>query len=173
MALRTVSVADCGGCRDVERVRNAVCGCALALGLLFCPSVALADDGFIGGLQDLVGLREVETQQIGYEQEFQEGYEPELREVDNKPVRALPEDASTVDYVNDTVDRFNKVKYASGSRDLLTMIVMTLGGNSQGLGLAMKVSLIAVSIGLVFMWWGIRKSKNMIMTAFRKGKASL
>lgn len=31
-------------------------------------------------------------------------------------------------------------------------------------------TLVAAGIGLVFMWWGVRKAIGSLMTAFRKGK---
>lgn len=30
-----------------------------------------------------------------------------------------------------------------------------------------------VAVGLVFMWWGVRKLVGVLMSAFRKGKISL
>lgn len=30
-----------------------------------------------------------------------------------------------------------------------------------------------VAVGLVFMWWGVRKLAGVLMSAFRKGKISL
>lgn len=34
-------------------------------------------------------------------------------------------------------------------------------------------SLVTAGIGLVFMWWGVRKALRSLMAAFRKGKMSL
>ena len=34
-------------------------------------------------------------------------------------------------------------------------------------------SVVAAGIGLVFMWWGVRKTSGAIMSAFRKGKLSV
>lgn len=31
-------------------------------------------------------------------------------------------------------------------------------------------TLVAAGIGLVFMWWGVRKAIGSLMSAFRKGK---
>ena len=31
----------------------------------------------------------------------------------------------------------------------------------------------AAAIGMVFMWWGVRKVAQVLMSAFRKGKISL
>lgn len=34
-------------------------------------------------------------------------------------------------------------------------------------------TLVAAGIGLVFMWWGVRKAAGSLMAAFKKGKMSL
>ena len=34
-------------------------------------------------------------------------------------------------------------------------------------------TLVTAGIGLVFMWWGVRKAIRSLMSAFRKGKMSL
>ena len=34
-------------------------------------------------------------------------------------------------------------------------------------------TLVTAGIGLVFMWWGVRKATRSLMSAFRKGKMSL
>ena len=34
-------------------------------------------------------------------------------------------------------------------------------------------SLVTAGIGLVFMWWGVRKAASSLMAAFRKGKMSI
>ena len=34
-------------------------------------------------------------------------------------------------------------------------------------------TLVTAGIGLVFMWWGVRKAVRSIMAAFKKGKMSL
>lgn len=34
-------------------------------------------------------------------------------------------------------------------------------------------SLVTAGIGLVFMWWGVRKAARSLMAAFRKGKMSI
>lgn len=38
---------------------------------------------------------------------------------------------------------------------------------------AVLVTLVTAGIGLVFMWWGLRKALRSLMSAFRKGKMSL
>lgn len=152
------------------RIGSGVCGLLLALGLFSFPVTARASDGFLGGLEDLAGTRQVETEQRGYEESYQEEYSPELREVEGTPDRALPEEATTVDYVNDTVNRFNQVNYGSQTRSWLSMIIMLLGGNGAQLGVNMKEALLLPAVGIVFMWWGVRKAKSIVMNGFRKGK---
>lgn len=34
-------------------------------------------------------------------------------------------------------------------------------------------SIVAACIGIVFMWWGVRKAVRALMAAFRKGKISV
>ena len=34
-------------------------------------------------------------------------------------------------------------------------------------------STVGAGIGLVFMWWGVRKAARALMSAFRKGKLSI
>lgn len=34
-------------------------------------------------------------------------------------------------------------------------------------------TLVTTGIGLVFMWWGVRKALRSLMAAFRKGKMSM
>lgn len=38
---------------------------------------------------------------------------------------------------------------------------------------AVLATLVTAGIGLVFMWWGVRKALRSLMSAFRKGKMSL
>ena len=38
---------------------------------------------------------------------------------------------------------------------------------------AVLATLMTASIGLVFMWWGVRKAVSSLMAAFRKGRISI
>lgn len=38
---------------------------------------------------------------------------------------------------------------------------------------AVVASTVGAGIGLVFMWWGVRKASRALMSAFRKGKLSI
>ena len=44
---------------------------------------------------------------------------------------------------------------------------------SVGSVIGVLAAVIGVSIGFVFMWFGVRKSTNVLMTAFQKGKLRL
>lgn len=44
---------------------------------------------------------------------------------------------------------------------------------SVGTIVGVLASLVAAVIGIVFMWWGVRKAVRALMSAFRKGKVSL
>lgn len=39
--------------------------------------------------------------------------------------------------------------------------------------IAVLTTLVVSGIGLVFMWWGVRKALRSLMAAFRKGRMSL
>lgn len=38
---------------------------------------------------------------------------------------------------------------------------------------AVLATLVTAGIGLVFMWWGVRKAARSLMAAFKKGKMSI
>jgi len=42
-----------------------------------------------------------------------------------------------------------------------------------GNAVAVLSGIAGVGVGLVFMWWGLRKAVSALMSAFRKGKVSL
>lgn len=157
----------------MERVRVVFFGCLLALGLLFCPSAAYASDGFLGGLEDLIGVREVEVTE-DYEQEYSDEYEPQLRadpaDSSTNALTELTEDATTVDYVNVTLDEFNKVQVGSNRVELRRAIQYMLGHYS---GWAMPTLLILPAASLVFMWWGVRKCIQLVISSFRKGSLNI
>lgn len=44
---------------------------------------------------------------------------------------------------------------------------------SVGSIVGVLAAVVGVCVGLVFMWWGIRKVVSMLMAAFRKGKVSV
>lgn len=138
---------------------------ALALALL-APSPALADEvnpieGFTGGVEDLFSAeaREVESDPVrDYE------YEPILRAGEDATT-ALPEEGQEIQSV---VGAVNTVTWGGGvGRSLLDSIRYLMGTNATG-----KEIFVIGPIGLVFMWWGIRKTRNIIMNAWR-GRATV
>lgn len=47
------------------------------------------------------------------------------------------------------------------------------GQISVGTVVGVLATLVTAGIGLVFMWWGVRKAVRSLMSAFKKGKMSL
>lgn len=146
-------------------MRRYLLALSVALAVLLAPSLAFADDGFIGGLQDLVGTREVEQSAVPPEQEFVDDYEPvyaPLRSGDETEIEEGGEIQSVIGAVN-------AVPISGTNRSLLDSII-TLFGRSSGTYGAL---FIIPAAGLVFVWWGVRKALKMIMAAFRRGRASV
>lgn len=44
---------------------------------------------------------------------------------------------------------------------------------SVGTIVGVMATIVAACIGIVFMWWGVRKAVRALMAAFRKGKISV
>lgn len=128
------------------------------------PVSAYADDGFIGGLQDFFGEREV--QQVSPESDFIESYERQDVILSVPSTTPLDEDASTVDYVNNTLVSFNSVPWAIGNRSLIDSIYLYLTNINR------TTQYLTIAVCLVFVYWGARKAIRMIFAAFRKGKIS-
>ncbi|MDO4261342.1 MAG: hypothetical protein Q4C82_04630 [Eubacteriales bacterium] len=59
---------------------------------------------------------------------------------------------------------------ASDWADVITALT---GQISVSTIVAVLATLVTAGIGLVFMWWGVRKALRSLMAAFRKGKMSL
>lgn len=117
-----------------------------------------------------------ETALMSPEQLYQYEYVPEVMEVESAPVvRALPEDATATDYVNDTLDSFNVVPMgASGSpTSLLNSVRTLLGVTASGLSGSFRSMLLLVAVGIVFMWWGVRKVIRVLFAAFKNRRISV
>lgn len=56
--------------------------------------------------------------------------------------------------------------------DLSSVLTAITGQISVTTVIAVLAGAIGAAIGLVFMWWGVRKLIRVIMSAFRKGKLS-
>ena len=59
-----------------------------------------------------------------------------------------------------------------GWSDLSDVLTAITGQISVTTVIAVVAGAIGASIGLVFMWWGVRKLIRVLMAAFRKGKLS-
>ena len=61
---------------------------------------------------------------------------------------------------------------AIGWSDLSSVLTAITNQISVTTVIAVLAGAIGASIGLVFMWWGVRKLIRVIMSAFRKGRLS-
>lgn len=129
--------------------------------LFVSPVSAYADDGFIGGLQDFAGVREVDT--ATPESDFADEYSPDVREVETRAVNE--EEVTVMGQIRNTIqtgmtinmDGTNWIPneyYYAPFRAVLMVVVPT-------------------AVLLVFMWWGVRKSLRMLFAAFRKGRSNV
>lgn len=119
-------------------------------------------------------VEDYETALMTPEQLYQYEYVPDIEVRENAPVvRALPDNATTVDYVNDTLDQFNKVQLGSSYQDYLGMLRALLGNSGGGPTLTIMRTVMTTAIGVCFLWWGVRKAVRIVMVSARKGKASL
>lgn len=62
---------------------------------------------------------------------------------------------------------------AVSSADWASVLSAMTGQISVSTVVAVLASTTGAAIGLVFMWWGIRKLARVLMSAFRKGKLSV
>lgn len=57
--------------------------------------------------------------------------------------------------------------------DWSSVISAMTGQISVSTVVGVLASLVTAGIGLVFLWWGVRKAAKSLMAAFRKGRMSL
>lgn len=62
---------------------------------------------------------------------------------------------------------------AVSSADWASVLSAMTGQISVSTVVAVLASTTGAAIGLVFMWWGVRKLARVLMAAFRKGKLSV
>ena len=62
---------------------------------------------------------------------------------------------------------------AVSSADWASVLSAMTGQSSVSTVVAVLASTTGAAIGLVFMWWGVRKLARVLMSAFRKGKLSV
>lgn len=132
--------------------------------VLLVPSVALAEeidylDSFAGGFDTFVNGRE--SDMVSPEQEFNDGYVPVLREVEEVEVEEEGVLGSIQSWVSNLKIPWGANQF--GPSNWFWYISGVLTG-------IYGLNIITIAIGLVFMWWGVRKAKHMIMTAFRSGR---
>lgn len=76
------------------------------------------------------------------------------------PVMALVEDGETTSSVVTASDWSSVISAITAQVSVSTVV-------------AVLASIVAASIGLAFMWWGVRKAVRALMSAFKKGKVSV
>lgn len=59
---------------------------------------------------------------------------------------------------------------AADWQDVITAMTAQISVDSI---VGVLAKLVTAGIGLVFMWWGVRKAARSLMAAFRKGKMSI
>lgn len=57
--------------------------------------------------------------------------------------------------------------------DWASVITAMTGQISVSTVVGVLATLVTAGIGLVFMWWGVRKASGSLMSAFRSGRMSL
>ena len=60
-----------------------------------------------------------------------------------------------------------------GPSDWASVMTAMTGQISVSTIVAVLATLVSAGIGLVFLWWGVRKAIRSLMSAFRKGRMSL
>ena len=62
---------------------------------------------------------------------------------------------------------------SSTASDWESVITAMTGQISVATIVGVMATIVAACIGIVFMWWGVRKAVRALMAAFRKGKISV
>lgn len=57
--------------------------------------------------------------------------------------------------------------------DWASIITAITGQISVSTVVAAVATMVGAGIGLVFMWWGVRKAARTLLAAFRKGRVSI
>lgn len=68
---------------------------------------------------------------------------------------------------------FSPIAAAVTASDWSSVITAMTGQISVSTIVGVLATLVTSGIGLVFMWWGVRKAASSLMAAFRKGKMSI
>lgn len=75
-----------------------------------------------------------------------------------------------IDSIASVVDAANSIKWGGidGNLTLLNAVRTVYTGSRL-----LRELFVLVPIGLVFLWWGVRKSKGILVKAFRRGRLSV
>lgn len=146
----------------------------LALLVVFArPKVSYAQEidylqSFGSGLQTLTG--ETQNEQVTPEKDFMQEYQPKVQEVQLRTEPTEGEELTQVEQISGVADAWFTIPAFSQNMGpiqyIVTVLMAFMSGSAGG-------RLVATAAGLVFLWWGVRKSKNIIMAAFRSGRLNL
>lgn len=134
--------------------------------LSFGSRIAYADDGvnlvdsFAGGIDTLVRPEQVTSDEVTPELEFDTEYEPNIMSASEYTVDGEGDLNGLVELsqIRGVVQQVNAPKFNGTAAHTLYYWVRTLVLNTNFIG---------ICVGLVFMWWGVRKCVRMLMAAFR------
>lgn len=76
--------------------------------------------------------------------------------------------ATPLTSIRNSVNAWNKIQVNSGTRSILSFFQAFFYGSVLGGSERM-----ALVIGLVFFWWGVRKVKNIVLVASKKGRLNV
>lgn len=114
-------------------------------------------------------VEDYETALMNPEELYQYEYVPDVQKKENESsIKALPSDATTVDYIKLLADRFNTVTWGSTDRPLHNFLTFFFGNSPN-----MVAMFVTPAICMCFMWWGLRKTYRMYVKVFRGGKLGL
>lgn len=68
---------------------------------------------------------------------------------------------------------FLTVASSVSASDWASVLEAMTGQISVSTVVAVIASTVTAGVGLVFMWWGVRKAARALMSAFKKGKLSI
>lgn len=127
----------------------------LTILLFVTPTVAFAS------------VEDYETALMNPEQLYDYEYQPVY--VVNEPLRVeLDNESTTVDYVNSTLDSINVNPWINSAyHDMLGFIIQFF--YMSGTPASRRYMVIVAAVGICFLYWGVRKVKQILWSAF-KGK---
>lgn len=136
------------------------------------PNAAYAQDvdyldSFTSGVGTWGGGQKEEMDSNSSVQEFENGG------LLAAPAEGQEGELSTVQQVNSTLNSFNAVPWGGGTTTIQGFLRTFLGAGGSAEASAMRAMVIIAPVGIVFMWWGVRKALRVIMASFRRGRANV